>query len=138
MAASKLNKGWSLCTIGGTTVVHVHSVAFGKGGQLLPYNGDASIIATAVAVHTSHPHASVATADLAVAQGFDVGDAGSIVATTPDALAQAGGNLTFTLSNGYVQNVDINGQWGAYGQATITVMAIAPDGLTPPLSVTAA
>jgi hypothetical protein len=138
VAASKVNKGWSSVTVGGTTVAHVNSVSFGKAGNLLPYMGDAAVLPTIIAVRDSHPHGTVVTADIATAQGFEVGAAGTIVATTPDALGATGGNITYTLANGKVQNVDVQGQWGAFGQATISVLGASSDGTTPPLSVTLA
>ena len=139
MAATKLTKGWSSVTVVGTTVSHVQSVSFGKGGSLLPYIGDANTMPTVIAVQASHPHATVVSADLAALAGFEVGAAGSIVATTPDALGAVGGNLTFTLANSVIQNVDVSGSVTAYGTGTVTALASSSDGgVTPPLSVTAA
>lgn len=138
MAATKLNKGWSSVTVGGTTVAHVQSVSFGKGGQLLPYLGDNAVIPTVIAVQSSHPHGTVVSADLNALQGFAVGSNGTIVATQPDAIGATGGTITWTLANAYVQNVDVQGSWGAYATGTISVLASSSDGVTPPLSVTLA
>lgn len=138
MAATKLQKGWSSVTIGGATVAEVQSVAFGKGGQLLPHLSDADITPRVIAVQSSHPHGTVVSNDMAALQGYNVGDNGAIVATTPDALGATGGAITWTLANAFVQNVDVSGQWGAYGTGTITVLAASTDGTTPPLSITLA
>lgn len=136
MSATKLNKNWSSVTVAGTTVAHVNSCAFGYQGQLLPYIGDNAVIPTVIALNAMHPHCSIVAADVyGLMHGCPPGTSGSIVATSPDALAAVGGAITYMLANAVVQDVEANGAWGAYQTATLTAMASSSDGTTNPLSM---
>lgn len=136
MSATKAQKGWTGVQFASTSIAHVQSVMFGKGGSLIEYISDNSIIPTIIAVQQSRPHATIVSADVATLMGFAVGASGSLVATQPDILAAVGGNIAWTLSNGVVANVDETGQWGAVATATMTVQAFSTDGTTSPLAFT--
>ncbi len=136
MSATALQQNWSNVEFASTNFVHVNSVTFSQGGQLLPYMGDANKHPTVIALQSVQNRCSITTSDVATPMGIQPGTSGTIQATQPDALGSTGGAINWTLINAVHENTDDTGNWGQFATATATFLAYSSDGTTPPLSFT--
>jgi hypothetical protein len=106
---------------------------------LTKFSGDGDRYSTTVVNDFNDPTVTVHSADLAAVRAFPVGTVGTFSATHNDARNGAGtGAITYTLTNAVVASNPIHGSHRQFGQGTLTLSAMSPDGVTNPLSTSLA
>lgn len=144
MSATKRFMNWTGVTftpVGGSPVAitGVTSVSIDGGGTLLKFSGDGDRYNTTVVNDFNEPTVTVQAADLAAIRANPVGTVGTFSATHNDAKNGPGtGAVTYTLSNAVVASNAIKGSHRQFGQGTLTLVAFSGDGVTNPLSASAA
>lgn len=135
MAATKRFMNWTTVTWNSVTITGVTTCSFGKGGQLIKFAGDGDIVPSLIVLASLEPHASVTSADVyALNNTCTTGVGATLVATLADAKNATGGNLTFTMTNAVVENVDSSAQHAQFGTATVNFQSYSSDGATNPLT----
>jgi len=136
MAATKLQLNWTSVSWNSTTITNVTHVAFSKGGEVQSFAGDTSVYPTVIANTMNRPRCTITSGDIAALMGFSAGTAATLNATHNDALKATGGAIVYVLSNAVLVNVDANGPFSQFGNATATFQAYSTDGTTNPLAFT--
>jgi hypothetical protein len=124
MAATKRFMNWTGVTFtpqngSPTPITGVTSIQIDSGGSLMKFSGDGDRYSTTVINDFNDPTVTVHSADLAAVQAFP-------------------GAITYTLSNAVIASHPIHGAHRQFGQGTLTLTAISPDGITNPLSTSIA
>jgi hypothetical protein len=122
-----------------TSITGVTSIQIDSGGNLLKFSGDGDRFSTTVVNDFNDPSVTVHSADLAAVLAFPVGTVGTFIATHNDAKNGAGtGAVTYVLTNAVISSNPIHGSHRQFGQGVLTLAAYSADGVTNPLSTTAA
>ena len=144
MSATKRFLNWtgvSFTPVSGSTTVitGVTSVSIDSGGSLLKFAGDGDRFNTTVVNDFNDPTITVQAADLAAIRANPVGIVGTFTATHNDAKNGTGsGSVTYTLTNAVIAQNSVKGTHRQFGQGTLTLTSFSSDGVTNPLSASAA
>jgi hypothetical protein len=136
MSATKAQINWSSVAYNSNPLTRITAGGFGTGGQLVKFKGDTDLYNSVVACPTIEPHASFTSADIGTFMLLFPGTLATLTATLKDARSQSGGDVNFTMGNAVFENADSQAQHAQFGTVTGTWVAMAPDGLTPPLGLT--
>ena len=136
MAATRLQANWTAVSLGTTSITKVTQVTFSQGGSLATYSADGDHFPTVIVNLMNNPSASVTSGDEATLMAIAPGTVGVFSATHKDASSAVGGDVLYVLANAVAQNVQASGQHGAFGTATLNMLAYSSDGVTSPLSFT--
>ena len=115
------------------------SLSIDSGGSLLKFSGDGDRYNTTVVNDFNEPTITVQAADLAAIRAYPVGTVGTFNATHNDAKNGTGsGSITYTVANAVIASNSIKGSHRQFGQGTLTITSYSSDGVTNPLSASAA
>jgi len=138
MAATNLQMNWVDVSHGTVDLIRVQSVSFDLGGNNQGYAADNAQYNEVVVNTMNQPTCTVTVGDTATLMGIAPGTDATFTATHKDAKGETGGDIIYVLTNAVSNGGQTSGDHAAFGSATMTFMAYAPDGVTNPLSFTRA
>lgn len=143
MAATKRQFNISPCTFTPTsgsavTYTGVTGVSTDHGGSLAKFSGDGDRFNTTVINEFNDPGVTITCADYAALQSTPSGARGVLAYTYKDAKGATGGALTVSVSTAIVESVQFAGQHRQYASGSVSFATESSDGVTSPLTFSAA
>jgi hypothetical protein len=140
MSISRVQANWasvSFFPTGASSIplTRITTGSFDQGGNLSKFKADVDLYTSLVAVLDVEPTASFTSADVGTFFGITPGSDGVLTATLNDAKLVSLGGVVFTCSHAVFGSAQASAAHAAFATVTGTWDMYAPDGQTPPITI---